>query len=104
VSTGGWYIASKYPDRFAGIALSAFNTQPQSVPWGRLKGIPILVIVGSKDAPRTVETARTIAKAVKEKGFDTQFLEVPEATHDTIVGLALPTVYEFFSKHRLTGQ
>ena len=25
-----------------------------------------------------------------------QFLEMPEATHDSIVGLALPTVYEFF--------
>jgi poly(3-hydroxybutyrate) depolymerase len=97
--TGGWYIASKYPERFSGAALSAFGTQPQNVPWERLKGLPILVIVGSKDSPRTVETVRTMAKVVKEKGFDTQFLEVPEATHDTIVGLALPTVYEFFSKH-----
>jgi poly(3-hydroxybutyrate) depolymerase len=97
--TGGWYIASKYTGRFAGIALSAFGTQPQNVPWDNLKGTPILVIVGSKDAARTVETVRTMAKAVKEKGFDTQFLEVPEATHDTIVGLALPTVYEFFTKH-----
>jgi len=99
--TGGWFIASKYETRFAGIALSAFGTQPQSVPWDRLKGLPILVIVGSKDSPRTVETARAMAKTVKEKGFDTQFLEIPEATHDTIVGLALPTVYEFFTKkHR----
>jgi poly(3-hydroxybutyrate) depolymerase len=98
--TGGWYLASKYPDRFAGIALSAFGTQPQNVPWSRLKGLPILVIVGSKDQPRTVETARAMAHAVKENGFETQFLEVPEATHDTIVGLALPTVFEFISKHR----
>src|SRR5439155_8959674 len=49
--TGGWYIASKYADRFAGIALSAFGTQPQNVPWDRLKGLPILVIVASKDSP-----------------------------------------------------
>jgi len=96
--TGGWHIAAKYPDRFAAIALSAFGTQPQNVEWDKLKGKPILVIVGSKDAPRTVETARTMANAVKEKGFETRFLEIPEATHDTIVGLALPTVYEFFSK------
>ena len=46
--TGGWYLASKYADRFAGIALSAFGTQPQSVPWDKLKGIPILVIVGRR--------------------------------------------------------
>ena len=98
--TGGWYFGSKNAERFAGIALSAFGTQPAQVPWDRLKGMPILVIIGSKDTPGTVERARTMAKAVKEKGFDTQFLEIPEATHDTIVGLALPTVYEFFSTHR----
>jgi pimeloyl-ACP methyl ester carboxylesterase len=98
--TGGWYIAGKYADKFAGIALSAFGTQPNGVQWDKLAGMPILVIVGSKDTPRTVETARTMAKAVKEKGFETQFLELPEATHDTIVGLSLPTVYEFFSKRQ----
>lgn len=54
-------------------------------------------VMSSKDSPRTVETARTMAQAVKQKGFETQFLEVPEATHDTIVGLALPTV--FFSRY-----
>jgi hypothetical protein len=39
-----------------------------------------------------------MAQAVKEKGFETRFLEIPEATHDTIVGLALPTVFEFFRR------
>ena len=61
-----------------------------------------MVIVGSKDAPRTVETVRTMAQAVKEKGFETKFLEIPEATHDTIVGLSLPAVYEYFTTHRRT--
>ena len=79
--------------------MSAFGTQPAVVPFDRLKGMPILVIVGSKDAPRTVETARTMAKAVADKSFDAQFLEIPEATHDTIVRLALPTVFQFFSQH-----
>ena len=97
--TGGWYLGTKYSERFAGLALSAFGTQPGAVQFDRLQGIPLLVIVGSKDAPRTVETARTMAKAVAEKGFDTQFLEIPEATHDTIVGLALPTVFQFFNTH-----
>lgn len=95
--TGGWYLGSKYAERFAGLALSAFNTQPANVPFDKLKGMPLLVIVGSKDTPRTVETARAMAKAVAEKGFENQFLEIPEATHDTIVGLALPTVFQFFT-------
>jgi hypothetical protein len=41
-----------------------------------------------------------MAKAVAENGFSTRFLEIPEATHDTIVGLALPTVFEFFGAKR----
>ena len=98
--TGGWYLGSKYADRFAGLALSAFGTQPVAVPFDRLKGMPLLVIVGLKDTPRTVETARTMAKAVAEKGFETQFLEVSEATHDTIVSQVLPMVFQFFSTHR----
>ena len=98
--TGGWYLGSKYAERFAGLALSAFGTQPAAVPFDRLKGMPLLVIVGSKDSPRTVETVRTMAKAVAGKGFQSQFLEVPEATHDTIVSQALPTVFQFFTTHR----
>ena len=54
----------------------------------------------AKGGTTTMRAVYEYAEPVKEKGFDTQFLEVPEATHDTIVGLALPTVYEFFSKHR----
>lgn len=97
--TGGWYLGSKYAEKFAGLALSAFNTQASVVPFERLSGKPLLVIVGSKDAQRLVDNARAMAKAVSEKGFQTQFLEIPEATHDTIVRLALPTVFRFFSAH-----
>jgi poly(3-hydroxybutyrate) depolymerase len=98
--TGGWYIGSKYAERFAGLGLSAFGTQPGVVPWDRLKGMPIMVIVGTKDAPNTVKTVETMAKAVADKGFETKFLEVPDATHDTIVGLALPSAFEFFNTHQ----
>ncbi len=87
--TGGWYLGSKHANRFAGLALSAFVTQSASVPFERLKGMPILVIVGSKDSPRTVETARNMAQPVAQNGFITQFLEIPEASPKTIGGLAL---------------
>jgi poly(3-hydroxybutyrate) depolymerase len=97
--TGGWYIAAKYPEKFAGIALSAFGTRPETYPFDRIKGKALMVIVGTKDAPNTVATVRAMDKALGEKGYDHQFLEVQDATHDTIVGLAEPTVFEFFDKH-----
>ena len=97
--TGGWYIAAKYPEKFAGIALSAFGTRPETYPFERIKGKALMVIVGTKDAPNTVATVRAMDKALGEKGYDHQFLEVQDATHDTIVRLAEPTVFEFFDKH-----
>ena len=96
--TGGWYIAAKYPEKFAGIALSAFGTRADGYPFDRIKGKPVMVIVGTKDAPNTVATVRAMAKAIAEKGFDQEFLEVEGATHDTIVGLAEPKVFAFFAK------
>jgi predicted peptidase len=100
--TGGFYVAAKYPEKFAGIALSAFGTRPEVYPFDRIKGKPVMVIVGTKDAPNTVATVRAMAKAIAEKGFDNEFLEVEGATHDTIVGLAEPKVFEFFDKRSRT--
>ena len=97
--TGGWYIAAKYPEKFAGIALSAFGTRADTYPFDRIKGKALMVIIGTKDAPNTVATARAMAKALQDKGYDRYFLEVEGATHETIVKLAEPKVFEFFDKH-----
>ena len=97
--TGGWYLAAKYPEKFAGIALSAFNTRPETYPFDKVKGKPVMVIIGTKDTPNTVATVRLMAKILDEKGLSPYFLEVEGATHDNIVGIAEPKVFEFFDKH-----
>jgi hypothetical protein len=38
-------------------------------------------------------------KAAREAGLDPQYLEVPGATHLTIVALVEPKVFEFFDQH-----
>jgi hypothetical protein len=72
--------------------------RPEDIPYDRLKGVPLMVIVGDKDpaAPNVRETVRL----AKEHGLDPYFLEVPGATHETIVALAEPKVFEFFDQRR----
>jgi len=64
--TGGWYLAAKYPEKFAGIALSAFNTRPATYPFDKVKGKPLMVISGTKDTPNTLATVRLMAKTLDE--------------------------------------
>jgi hypothetical protein len=40
-----------------------------------------------------------MVKAAKEAGLDPQYLEVPGATHLTIVALVEPKVFDFFDQH-----
>jgi hypothetical protein len=40
-----------------------------------------------------------MVKAAKENGLDPEYLEVPGATHLTIVALVEPKVFEFFDQH-----
>jgi hypothetical protein len=44
-----------------------------------------------------------MVKAAKEAGLDPQYLEVPGATHLTIVALVEPKVFEFFDQHPHKG-
>ena len=98
---GTWYFGQKFPQRWAAIAASASGiagVRPEDIPYDRLKGLPLMVIVGDKDP--TASNVRATVRLAKEHGLDPQFLEVPGATHETIVALAEPKVFEFFDQHR----
>jgi pimeloyl-ACP methyl ester carboxylesterase len=97
--TGGWRLGTKYAEKFAGIAISAAGTQPDNFPFERLRGKSLMVIVGTKDAPKTVAAARAMAAALKDHGLDPHFQEIEGATHVTVVGLAEPRVFEFFGNN-----
>jgi hypothetical protein len=40
-----------------------------------------------------------MVKTAKDHGLDPQYLEVPGATHLTIVGIVEPKVFDFFDQH-----
>ncbi len=97
--TGGWYIGTKYSEKFAGLAISAAGTRSDGFPFDKLKGKALMVIVGSQDASKTVALARQMGAALALHGLDREFLEIDGATHTTIVPLALPKVFDLFDRH-----
>jgi predicted esterase len=96
---GTWYMGEKYAEKWAAIAASAAATRPAGFPFDRLKGMPILICHGDQDDEVPVASSRNMVKAAKENGLDPEYLEVPGATHLTIVALVEPKVFEFFDRH-----
>jgi dienelactone hydrolase len=96
---GSWHMGEKYAGKWAAIATSAAPTHPENFPFEPLKGMPILVCHGDKDDEVPVARSRDMVKASKEHGLDPQYLEVPGATHLTIVALVEPKVFDFFDAH-----
>jgi predicted peptidase len=96
---GTWYMGEKYAEKWAAIAASAAATRPAGFPFDRLKGMPILICHGDRDDEVPVASSRNMVKAARENGLDPQYLEVPGATHLTIVALVEPKVFEFFDRH-----
>lgn len=97
-ATGGWHFGEKYNDKWAGVALSAFTTRPQDVAFDVFKNTPLMMIVGSEDGARRVEMVKEMVEEIRSHGLKTEFLLEEGADHDTIVGRALPHVFEFFDQ------
>ena len=98
---GVWYMATKYPERWAAMANSAAGISAngyQTVPYERLKGLPMMIEVGDQDP--ALNATRISVKLAKEHGLDPIYVEVPGATHETIVAIEEPGVFDFFDKHR----
>jgi len=96
---GSWYIGEKYAEKWGAIAASAAPTAVDGFPFERLKGVPIMVCHGDKDDEVPVARSRAMVQAAKDHGLDPQYLEVPGATHLTIVAIVEPKVFDFFDKH-----
>ena len=100
---GTWYLGEKYAEKWTAMAASAAATRPAGFPFDRLKGMPLMVCHGDQDDEVPVASSRNMVKAAKDAGLDPQYLEVPGATHLTIVALVEPKVFEFFDRHPHKG-
>ena len=97
---GTWYLGAKYAERWAAIAPSAGTSVGAGFPIERLKGLPMMYTNGEKDALVSVEGARKMIAYLKEKGFDVPYNEIKDGTHDMAMWEALPTIFDFFDKHK----
>jgi len=97
---GAWYLGQKFPERWAAVAASASGVSAagfQGLPYERLKGVPLMVIVGDQDP--ALNTTRLSVNLAREHGLDPHYVEMPGATHETIVAIIEPQVFDFFDQH-----
>lgn len=98
-SGGVWYLGAKYADQWAAIApMSGPFVEESTYPWERLRKMPILMTEGTGAAP-SLEGSRKMQVWMKAQGFQLEYKEV-DADHGGMVPLVLPSVFDFFDRHR----
>ncbi|MEO6185621.1 MAG: alpha/beta fold hydrolase [Steroidobacteraceae bacterium] len=91
---GGWYLAGKYPGRFAAIGLLSGPLIEENVtPVTSLKGVPIDYSEGTQ-AP-SYGASRKLFEAAQKAGVNMRYREFDES-HGGMIAPALPGVFDFF--------
>ncbi|HWC78152.1 MAG TPA: prolyl oligopeptidase family serine peptidase [Blastocatellia bacterium] len=100
---GTWSVAAAKPDLFAAIAPVSGGKLPQKdaarTMLAKLKGVPALVIHGTKDSISPVANSREFAAAAQKAGVKTEFVELEEADHIGAVAASFPAVMQFFTRN-----
>jgi len=94
-----WYLGDKYRGKWAGLAPVAGGFLDTDYAYEHLKGVPIIVLQGGADTAALPERARMQVAELEKTGQHPTYVEVPEATHGSIVDAALPKIFDFFDQH-----
>jgi predicted peptidase len=94
-----WYLGDKYRSLWAGLAPVAGGFLDTDYPFEHLRGLPVIVSQGSADAVALPERARQQVAAMEKLNLHPKYVEVPGATHGSIVDAALPGIFDFFDEH-----
>src|ERR1019366_4655335 len=98
--SGVLYLAQKYPERFAAIAVSSAPIVTDQYPFERLKA-GLMIIHGDLDTTNSLEASLAMAKLAKQRGVDAEMVELKEGTHLESWAMAFPQMLDFFAKHSL---
>jgi poly(3-hydroxybutyrate) depolymerase len=97
--SGTWYLGAKYAEKWAAMAPIAGPTAaPNAYPFDRLKGMPVIACHGDADATVPVAATRAMVAGMKEHGLSPIYVEVPGASHGSVVAVVMPRIFEFFSR------
>jgi predicted peptidase len=97
---GVWYLGEKYRDQWAGLAPIAGGFEDTDYPWERLRGMPVLVSNGSADTTALPSRSRNQVAAMEKAGLHPVYLEVPGATHGSILNSVFPEIFDFFDRNK----
>lgn len=102
VENGAWYLASRYPERFAAVTVvaghitqhrgttsgvfypsiaPASTADPYKAVANMVSSLPIWIFHGEADRAISVEESRQMFAALKSLGADVHYTEIPGAGH-----------------------
>jgi len=98
---GTLYLAIKYPQRWAAIAVlapAAFAVDREGL--SKIPKMPIMLVHGDMDTVVPVTVGRAWAEAMKSIPMkDYEYIEVPGGDHGTVIGSHQAEVFAFFARH-----
>ena len=98
---GTWHLGVKYPDEWAAlapIAPAVFGKNPNELE--KIKGTPVILVQGDKDALVPVAGARRWADQMKKLDMTYEYIEVEGGDHTSVVAPNVPKIFDFFDKHK----
>jgi poly(3-hydroxybutyrate) depolymerase len=93
---GTWYLGAKYAGKWAAIAPIA--APPVTLESDRLIAMPIMACHGDADATVPVQATRNMVARLKERGMSPTYVEVPGASHGSVVAIVMPKIFDFFAQ------
>ena len=103
--SGTYYIASRYPDIWAGLAAVAGGSMTRDfVDEEAIRHIPFLVIQGSDDQTVPAERSRESVGRMRELGMQHVYIEIPGGDHSLFVSRNPGVVEKLFSFFNLVSK
>lgn len=100
LSAGTFYLAMKYPQRWAAIAAiapAAFGLQASSL--NTIPKMPVMIVHGDMDTAVPVSLARTWVEVMKALKMPHQYMEVAGGDHGSVISSHQSEIFAFFARH-----
>ena len=97
---GTYYLAVKYPRRWAAIAAiapAAFGLQASSL--NAIPRMPVMVVHGDMDTAVPVSLSRTWVEVMKALKMPHQYIEVAGGDHGSVISSHQAEIFAFFATH-----
>jgi predicted esterase len=98
---GTYYLAVKYPERWAAIAVlapAAFGLDPNSL--AKIPKMPVMVVHGDMDTAVPVSLSRNWVEVMKSLKLPHRYFEVAGGDHGSVITSHQSDLFAFFAKHK----